>query len=220
MAKRRPAVVRRGFFVIVPLEYRQAAAPPPTWFVDDLMEFHGPRYYVGLLSAAALYGAAHQQPQEFHVITSEQLRPAVAGRVRLRFFRKRRIERTATMEMKTETGTLRVSTPEETAFDLMRYPESSGHLGDIATVLAELAEKMEGQQLVEVSRTEDSVATAQRLGYLLERVGAGEVGAKLEEWIASLRPRFVRLRRDRSTRRRPTDARWRVIVNEDIETDV
>jgi predicted transcriptional regulator of viral defense system len=89
VAKKRLAVPRRGFFVIVPLEYSVAGAPPPSWFVDDLMNFEKARYYVGLLSAAALYGAAHQQPQEFHIVTDKQLRPTTAGRSRLRFFAER-----------------------------------------------------------------------------------------------------------------------------------
>jgi predicted transcriptional regulator of viral defense system len=219
VAKRRLAAVRRGFFVIVPVEYREAGAPPPAWFVDDLMRFHGQPYYVGLLSAAALHGAAHHQLQEFQIVTREQLRPAVAGRARLRFFRKHGMESTPTVDMKTETGTLRVSTPEATALDLMRYLESSGHLGNVATVLAELVEKIDGQRLADVARAEDSVATAQRLGYLLQQVGAGAAGVQLAEWIGSLRPRFVPLRRDRPTRRSAKDARWRVIVNEDVEAE-
>jgi predicted transcriptional regulator of viral defense system len=219
VSKRRLAAIRRGFFVIVPVEYREAGAPPPPWFVDELMKFHGQSYYVGLLSAAALHGAANQQPQEFQIVTGEQIRATVAGRARLRFFRKRGIERTATMDMKTETGTLRVSTPEATALDLMRYLEASGHLGNVATVLAELAEKIEGRRLAAAARVEGSLSTAQRLGYLLEQAGAGEVGAKLADWIASLRPRFVPLRSDRPNRHGAKDDRWRVIVNGDIEVD-
>jgi predicted transcriptional regulator of viral defense system len=69
VAKRRRVVPRRGFYVIVPVEYRDADAPPPSWFTDELMKFHGQPYYVGILSAAALHGAAHQQPQEFQIIT-------------------------------------------------------------------------------------------------------------------------------------------------------
>lgn len=41
------------------------------------MKFLGQPYYVGLLSAAALHGAAHHQPQEFQVVTNKQFRPAV-----------------------------------------------------------------------------------------------------------------------------------------------
>lgn len=219
VAKRRLAVPRRGFFIIVPMEYRAAGAPPPAWFIDDLMKFCEQPYYVGLLSAAALHGAAHHQPQEFQVVTNKQQRPAVAGRARLRFFRKRHIERVPTMEMKTETGAMRVSTPEATALDLLRYIEGAGHLGNVATVLAELAEKMDGQRLVEVAKLDGELANAQRLGHILDQVGAGELGAALAAWVASLHPRFVPLRSDRSARRAAKDARWHVLVNERVEAE-
>lgn len=219
VAKRRLAVPRRGFFIIVPMEYREAGASPPAWFIDDLMKFCGQPYYVGLLSAAALHGAAHHQPQEFQVVTNKQLRPTTAGRARLRFFRKRHLESVPTMEVKTETGTMRVSTPEATALDLLRYLEGSGHLGNVATVLAELAEKMEGQRLVEVAKVGGEVANGQRLGHLLDQVGARELGAALAAWVAERRPRFVPLRSDRPARRAAKDARWRVLVNERVEAE-
>lgn len=219
VVKRRLAVPRRGFFVIVPVEYRGAGAPPAAWFIDDLMTFFGQPYYVGILSAAALHGAAHHQPQEFQVVTNKQLRPAVAGRARLRFFRKRHIERTPTMEMKTETGAMRVSTPEATALDLLRYLEGAGHIGNVATALAELAEKIDGQRLVEVAKLEGELANAQRLGYILDQVGAGETAAALGSFVAKHRPRFVALRSDRSARRAVKDPRWRVLVNESVEAE-
>lgn len=219
VAKRRLSVPRRGFFVIVPVEYREAGAPPPSWFIDALMKFHDQPYYVGLLSAAALHGAAHQQPQEFQVVTNEQLRPAAAGRVRIRFFQKRLIERVPTLEMKTETGAMRVATPEATALDLLRYHDAAGHIGSAATVLAELAEKMNGPRLAELAKREGDIPNAQRLGYLLDLAGAGEAAAPLAAWIAERRPRSVPLRSDRSARRAARDARWRVLVNEKIEVE-
>ena len=47
-AKRRLATPRRGFYTIVPLEYRQSGSPPAASFIDQLMQFHGTPYYVGL----------------------------------------------------------------------------------------------------------------------------------------------------------------------------
>lgn len=218
--KRRLAVPRRGFYVIVPVEYREAGAPPPSWFIDELMKFHGQPYYVGILSAAALHGAAHQQPQEFQVVTSKQLRPAVAGRARIRFFKKRHVERTPTMATRTETGTMKVSTPEATSLDLLRYLEAAGHLGNVATVLAELAERLDARRLRDVARAEGDLSIAQRLGYLLEHVGHGDVAAALAEWVAGERPRLVALRPDRPSRRAPKDLRWRMRANERIESEV
>jgi len=67
--KGRIVSVYKGFYVIVPPEYASRGVLPPMLFIDSLMQFAGKPYYVGLLSAAALQGAAHQQPQEFYVIT-------------------------------------------------------------------------------------------------------------------------------------------------------
>jgi len=219
VAKRRLAVPRRGFYVIVPVEYREAGGPPPSWFIDELMKFYAQPYYVGLLSAAALHGAAHQQPQEFQVVTNEQLRPAVAGRARIRFFKKRDLGRTPTLGMKTETGSMNVSTPEATALDLLRYVEAAGHLGNVATVLAELAERLDARRLSEIAKAEGDLPSAQRLGYLLEHVGAVEVAAPLAEWTAAQRPRFVALRPGRPSRHAPKDTHWRVVVNERVEAE-
>lgn len=218
-AKRRLAVPHRGFYVIVPVEYRDAGAPPPSWFIDDLMKFERQRYYVGLLSAAALHGAAHQQPQEFQVVTGEQLRPSRAGRARIRFLKKRDIEETPTVSVKTETGSMKVSTPEATAFDLLRYLEASGHLGNVATVLAELAERLDPERLVEVAKREGDLSNVQRLGYMLEHVGAGDAASSLAPWTAQQRPRFVPLRPGGDSRTAPKDARWRVVVNESVEAE-
>ncbi|MBM3316896.1 MAG: type IV toxin-antitoxin system AbiEi family antitoxin [Candidatus Eisenbacteria bacterium] len=219
VAKRRLAVPRRGFFVIVPVEYRQAGAPPPSWYIDDLMKFSGRRYYVGLLSAAALQGAAHQQPQEFQVVADGQLRPVTAGRARIRFFRKLHIESTPIMSMKTETGKMHVSTPEATALDLVRYLKGAGHIGHVASVLAELAERMDASRLAGLARLEGDLPSAQRLGHLLDAVAASKVGTSLATWIAERRPRFVSLRSDRSSKHATKDERWRVLVNEKIEIE-
>ncbi len=53
--------VYKGFYLIVPAEYAAMEILPPILFIDYLMEYIGKPYYIGLLSAAALYGAAHQQ---------------------------------------------------------------------------------------------------------------------------------------------------------------
>lgn len=219
VAKHRLAVPRRGFYVIVPIEYRRAGSPPPDWYIGDLMTFSDCRYYVGLLSAASLHGAAHQQPQEFQVVTGGQLRPVAAGRGRIRFFRKRGMESTPVVDVKTETGLMRVSTPEATALDLLRYPDAAGQLGHVATVLAELAEKMDPARTVEAARLDGSLPNAQRLGYLLDLVGSGDVGGGLADWIAERRPRYLVLRSDRPSGDSPKDRRWRVLVNEKIEVD-
>ncbi len=208
---------RRGFFVIVPLEYRSAGSPPPSWFIDPLMHFENESYYVGLLSAAALHGAAHQQPQEFQVLTSRQMRPATAGRSKIRFLLKKNIKRSETIEHKTETGTMRISTPETTALDLLRYPKHAGGLSNIATVLSELAERIDPRHLAETARRSDNLPSAQRLGFLLEHIGEQAKAEPLAQWMKNARIRTIPLRVGGRKQPGNKSARWKVILNEAVE---
>ena len=75
--------------MVVPLEYREAGCPPASWFIQPLMDFLDRPYYVGLLSAAAIHGAAHQQPMVFQVITDMVIKAARAGRVAIQFHQTR-----------------------------------------------------------------------------------------------------------------------------------
>ena len=59
----------RGFYVIVPDEHALKGFVPPIEYIESLMAYTGHKYYVGLLSAAAIYGAGHQQPQILTVVT-------------------------------------------------------------------------------------------------------------------------------------------------------
>ncbi|MBN1426017.1 type IV toxin-antitoxin system AbiEi family antitoxin [Candidatus Fermentibacteria bacterium] len=220
VAKRRIAVPTRGFFVIVPLEYRAAGAPPASWFIDDLMRHLGKPYYVGVLSAAGLHGAAHQQPQEFQVVTAVSRRSAVAGRSRIRFFGKRHVEHTPTAVLKSETGTMRVSTPEATAIDLLRYLSSAGGLGNVATVLAELAERIDPALLAQAAADDGEFACAQRLGYILDAVDSGDRAEELAKLVANADPRRIPLVPGLPTRGCPVDRRWHLILNERVEADL
>ena len=219
LGKARLAMPRRGFLVVVPTEYRVAGAPPPSWFIDDMMRFHEHPYYVGVLSAAALHGAAHQQPQEFQVVSDVPLRPIRAGRARIRFFSKKRLSRTPTVEIKTPTGTMRISTPEATAIDLLRYVHRAGGLGNVATVLSELKEKFHPDALLEAARVETEPALAQRLGCLLDLVDARAKAEDLRKWLSARKPMPVPLRPGKPSHGFPLNRRWQVLLNEDIEVD-
>jgi len=216
--RRRLASPRRGFHVIVPVEYREAGCPPATWFIDELMRYLAQPYYVGLLSAASVHGAAHQQPMVFQVVTDRPTRPARAGRVRISFHMSRSVESVQVAKVQTETGTMRVSTPEATAFDLVRFADAGGHLGNVATVLAELAERLAPRTLVGVASLY-SVPDVQRLGYLLDLVRERELADALAQWLAERRFRPVLLARGQAVRRAKPDPRWRVLPNAEVEAD-
>ena len=219
--KRRIVSPRRGFYVIVPLEFSIPGAPPADWFIDRLMGFIGHRYYVGLLTAAAIHGAAHQQPQQFQVVAEVPLRPVSVGRVRITFVKKAGIAVCPTVQVNTSTGTMTVGTPEVTALDLVRYPAQAGGLDNVATVLAELAEQVEPSRFVEViEETGVESSVVQRLGFLLDLVEQHDVASVLATWVGDRSPTVVSLRPNRPTSGARTDARWRLRVNDRVEPDL
>lgn len=111
---------------------------------------------------------------------------------------------------------MKVSNPEATALDLLRYPRYAGGLNNIAVVLAELAEKLDPHKLAATAKRSDDMPVAQRLGFLLEHIGQGQETASLAEWIKGSRVRAIRLRANGPLRGHKSKA-WKLIVNEDIE---
>jgi predicted transcriptional regulator of viral defense system len=190
---------RRGFYVIVPTEYRNAGAPPPSWFVDELMKFLGRPYYVGLLSAAGIHGASHQQAMVFQVMSDRPMREARAGTARLEFHVSGAVDRTPVTDVQTETGSMRVSTPEATAFDLVRFVVPCGGWSNVATVLAELAERLEPEALCRWASAQKT-PDIQRLGFLLDRVGFARLADPLLRALGGRRYRPVPPRPRRTSR--------------------
>ncbi len=147
-------------------------------------------------------------------------RPEIrCGQVRVRFIARRNVADISTERRNTVRGELRLSTPEATAFDLVGYPRHSGGLSNVATILSELVEKLDARGLVGESGR-SPLPWAQRLGYLLERIGAEGLTAPLFEHVASRTKEYVPLRARKTARRASRDSRWRVILNERIEADL
>ena len=169
---------RQDFYVVVPPQFASWGAPPPPWYIDALMRHIGEPYYVGLLKAAELHGATHQAVMEFQVVTAKRLPKIKAGRNLIVFYYRKSMAAVALCieDRKTDTGTMRVSGPALTALDLLRYPRAAGGLDNVATVLADLAEKIDGGQLAALSAHAER-PVVQRLGYLLDRLGHQERAA-------------------------------------------
>ncbi len=217
-AQRRIVCPRRGFYVVVPAEYRAAGSVPASWFVDDFMGHLDQPYYVGLLSAAAYHGAGHQQPMVFQVVTNKPTRKVRAGRVVLQFWMSSRVTQMPVTEARTETGTMRIATPEATAFDLVRYQAGAGHLSNAATVLVELAERIDAEALVGMAPLV-RIPDVQRLGYLLDAVGVSALADPLARWLQTRPRRAVRLRPGGQANVE-LEQRWHVLPNEELDIDL
>ena len=209
----------RGFYVIVPPEYRRLGSLPADQFVPQLMQHLEEPYYVALLSAAELHGAAHQRPQSFQVMVKANRRPLECGEVRVQFIARKDMEGTSVVEKKTPRGLLRVASPEATALELVGYADQSGGLDNVASVLTELVETVDADRLVsECSRS--PIAWVQRLGYLLDLTEHRELADKLAPFVVSHAKAIAPLVRAKSRSGAPRDERWKLAVNATVEPDL
>lgn len=216
--KGRIASPMRSFHVVVSPEYRRLGCLPAEHFIDQLMNVLGEPYYVALLSAAERHGAAHQRPQSLQVMVRTN-RPTVdCGQVRVTFIARGDLERMPIATFNTPHGYIRYSTPEVTALEMVGYPQHAGGLNNAATVLAELTEAIDPQKLVAAARL-CPVGWSQRLGYLLELAKARELAAAIEPLVRDNAHSYIPLRRANKTAGATHNARWKVIVNVDVEPD-
>lgn len=213
------AMPYRGFWVIVPPENRSSDCLPPEQFIPQLMEHLKEPYYAGLLSAAEHLGAAHQRPQVFQVVVAKNRPPIDCGKFRIRFVARGNVAEIPTVSFKTPRGFLKLSTPEATSFDLVGYQDRSAGLDNVATILAELAEQLDVGKLVEVARLSPT-AWAQRLGYLLDLVGANNKTAALASYIEQEQPVATPLTRPTPFKGAEKNSRWLVMINTVVEAEV
>ena len=220
--QRREALLnlRQGFYVVVPPQYASWGAPPPAWYIDALMRREGQAYYVGLLKAAELHGATHQAVMEFQVVAAKRLPRIRAGRSLIVFYFRKNMEAVSggIEERKTDTGTMKMSSAALTALDLLRYPQASGGIDNIATVLSDLRQKIDPEQLAALSAVVER-PVVQRLGHLLDHF---DHDVLTEPMLEALQARgslpWTELDRkgaqdpDFAPEPRQRDLRWRVIV--------
>ena len=102
-----------------------------------------------LLKAAELHGATHKAVMQFQIVTDKRIPKVRAGRSIVSFFYRRDMQAVSTAigDHKTDTGSMKLSSPELTGLDLLRYVHAVGTIDSIATVLSDLGAKMKAQPL-------------------------------------------------------------------------
>ena len=128
-------------------------------------------------------------------------------------------------DRKTDTGTMKISSAALTALDLLRYPQASGGIDNVATVLSDLGGSIDSEQLAALSPLVER-PVVQRLGHLLERLGHDALTAPMLEALhARGLPPWTELGRqqvrdsDFASEPQERDPRLRVIVRRVPERD-
>jgi hypothetical protein len=174
---------RQPFFLIVSPEHRNMGAPPANWWLQDYFNWLGRPYYLALQSAASSFGSNPQALQVTQVMTDRPCRAIKVGRIQVRFFVKRGIERTPTQQPAGAVAPLLVSTPEATAYDLIRYASSIGGIERAAETIRPLLPLLRASELKRVLGTENEPAVAQRLGFVVEACGNKSLAKVIRDWL-------------------------------------
>jgi predicted transcriptional regulator of viral defense system len=219
-SKNKIAQIRQGFYVIIPPEYSKQGTLPAYLFLDDLMKFLNKPYYLAMLSAAALYGAAHQQPMEYSVITKSPVPRSINSRkLKINFFSKRELPREGIVQRKTMAGYINVSSPELTALDLFAYTDKLG-VNRVVSILQELSQEMKPVLLKKTAMSFPVTTVIQRLGYILEKVLTEEKLAESLLKVLNKRTSFPVPLSSQKEKKGETDIKWKVIKNLEIESEL
>lgn len=212
----------KSFYVVLPPQYVLTGSVPASYYMDDLMSRLGKKYYFGLLTAAAMWGSAHQRPMVDFVMTEPPRLSFAAGKRNVKWVYRPTLPDVCVCVKNGEYGEVRYSSAELTAIELVQYERHAGGLSRIATVIEELLERTDFAHAADGVFKACKDTAIQRLGYIVEKeIGDERQGEVIyHEWVKCCRsPHYVPL--DVSSRspvlRR--DERWKIDVNVTIERD-
>lgn len=212
--------LKKGLYLIVPVEYMRMQSPPASWYIDALMNHINRPYYVGLLTAASYHGASHQAAQIYQVMVDKPLRPLQIGRSTIRFYKNALLGKAKTLSLKSYTGPFRVSTPEQTALDLVSYIEASGGLNNIATVLEELQKSISKPLLATTLHDKIPTSSLQRLGFVLESIDSKKLSDVIRQALKRRKPQPILLNPSSQEEVFEKNKEWNININDEIETDI
>ena len=213
--------VYKGFYVIVPPQYALKGIVPPSYYIHNLMRYVGKPYYVAMVSAAEMYGAAHQRAMRTQVMTVPPRNKQSGKNPNIYWCYRTEIPQNLLRQTNTETGIMLYSSPELTAVDLVQYADHIGGYQRAATVLAELADEMDWAKM-ETIVSVTTTATLQRLGYIMEFVLEEQEKADIlygivHNAVRALKP--ILMRNDMPVANDCPKNRWKVNMNITIEID-
>jgi len=214
--------LRKGFYIIISPRYQNFGRIPLQLYVNKLFKYLEKDYYVGLLSATAVYGASHQRIQQDYIITiPPDLRDLEKGKTKLRFFKTEIWPKNNIIEKKSDAGNYKISSPALTAIDLVHHHKKIGGINRILANLQEMASEISNEDLEQLLSWYPHKSTLQRFGYLMEQLKVSE--SILDEIFKCLNKGAfysILLTPKKGLKAGKTGNRWKVDANIKLENDL
>jgi len=167
--------LRKGFYLIITPRYSSAQKLPVQLYSDKLFKYLNRNYYLALFTAAKFHGAGHQQVQRDYIITEKPKFNDISKKtIDIRFFTTSNWPEKNIQIKKSDAGIYKISSPALTIVDLIHHQTKLGGINRMLATIEELSEEIKEQDLVELLTWYPHKSTLQRLGFLLEKIGANE----------------------------------------------
>lgn len=217
-----PRVVRislhTDFYLIVTPEHRANGAPPVLTWIDAYFKHRHEPYYLGGMSAASEHGASNQALQVTQIVVSKARPDLLVGRITLRFLSKKELQETPTIEAAGAANPVRVSSPEATALDLIRYERRIGGMDYVIETINELAPKMTTSGMKLSLRQRHDTSVLQRAGLIFDRLGMNSMSQLVRKRLEGLALKQIELRPSFPAKPRVKPNSW--LVRGELQTAV
>lgn len=217
-----------GLCIIVPPQDRAIGSVPADQLVYIMMNYLNADYYVGILSAGLYYGATHQKPARFQVITNRRIKHSMSfGKIEIDLVYRKKFSHVQVKEFPTKSGYLKVATPELIALDLFKYHKRAGGISHIATVLAELTPVLDVGKLIDLAFSLGEEGQLRRIGYVIEKIEVYEneenqalILTELEKFLKNSKIPFIPLVPYIDNKGFARCKKWKIIENTNFESDL
>ena len=137
-----------------------------------------------------------------------------------RLLLQKNLENTKIQRKYVDMGYLNLSTPEETAKDIIQYRYASSGLNNIATVLEDLLDTLNASEMKKIAENATSHAWIQRMGYTIENIDAsdpvkkGKILSVLSEVLGKIKLRYRPLSPFLPTEYQPKNKKWKILLKD------
>ena len=204
---------RHDFFLILSPEDLPMGSPAAVKWLDAYFRWLRQPYYLALLSAAAIHASQPHAVQMVQVMIQGKRRPLEIGRLKLQFYQKTiGIEKVPVIQPSGYPAVVRVSSPEATALDLLRYSERIGGYSRSEETILPMAKLFKVDRLGAALDANDEPALGQRLGFMLEKAGHVKLATAVHRWLSDS-VQWTFLEPGASSKAGEKIQRWKLIKN-------
>lgn len=214
--------LRKGFYLIIPPRFSLAQKLPVQLYSEKLFSFLHRNYYIGLFSAARIYGASHQQIQrDYLIIERPKLISINKKNFALQFYTTANWPKNNIEIRKADAGNYRISSPALTFVDLIHHHTRIGGLNRILAILEELTEELDAHDIESLIGWYKNRSTLQRAGFIMEEIlGPNNYADQIYQNL-SQRPLYsILLSHNSNKKPGSVNNRWKVDVNLKLQSDI